>query len=162
FGEVSDDKSCPKLKNDFDELVWLVGQVSGMQALLNDSTADNSVGVSRDIPAKVQRGATCVDDDKWWGIPKGTLAVVWTLLPMFAPDDVDTWAELEKAVDKGFEGCVRLASALYVMTAYNTDDDERVRKGIREFAQNGDDLNEDYILLDAMAENIIRNISDRL
>jgi len=161
FGEATED-SCPKLKNDFDELVWMVGSISGMQALLNDSTANNRVGVPRDVPAKVQRGAACLDNYKWWGVPNGTRAVIWNILPMLAPEGADGWAELEKSVRLGFQHGVRLPSALYAMTAYSLDDPERMRKGIREFVANDKNINEEYALLDALATHIIQSISDRL
>lgn len=61
------DGECPKLKKDFDQLVWMIGMVGGVQALLNDGVADGSVGVPRDIAAKVERGAACLNNDQWWG-----------------------------------------------------------------------------------------------
>ncbi len=161
FGEATED-SCPKLKNDFDELAWMVGSIAGLQALLNDSTANNRVGVPRDVPAKVQRGAACLDNYKWWGVPDGTRAVIWSILPMLAPEDADAWAELEKSVRLGFQNGVRLPSALYAMAAYSVDDEERMRKAIREFVANDDNINEEYTLLDALATHLIQGISDRL
>ena len=78
FGEVKDGE-CPNMNNDFDEMVWLVGNISGVQSLLNDGASDGAVGVPRDIAAKVERNMKCLDNDQWWGVPRGTRAAVWNL-----------------------------------------------------------------------------------
>ena len=40
----------------------------------------------------------------------------------------------------GFDGGVRLGSALYAMSAFSKGDDERMRKAIRDFAANDQNL----------------------
>ncbi len=154
--------SCPRLRSDFDELVWMVGLIAGVQSLLNDATAETAVGIPRDVAAKVERGAGCLDNEKWWGVPQGTRAALWNILPMLAPEGVDAWAELEKSTQLGFQSGVRLASALYVISAYGVDDPTRLRKGIREFATHDKNLNKEYALLDAIAGELILGISHRI
>ncbi|EKF73469.1 hypothetical protein A11A3_13530 [Alcanivorax hongdengensis A-11-3] len=160
YGEMKEGE-CPKLKTDFDEMVWLVGNISGVQSLMNDGAADGQVGVPRDIAAKVERNMKCLDNEKWWGVPRGTRAAVWNLLPMLAPPNADAWAELEKSTKIGFDKGVRLSSALYAMSAYSKGDDQRLRKSIRDFAANDKDLDPNYQLLDTIAGSIIQGISDR-
>jgi hypothetical protein len=154
--------SCPRLRSDFDELVWMVGLIAGVQSLLNDATAETAVGIPRDVAAKVERGAGCLDNEKWWGVPQGTRAALWNILPMLAPEGADAWAELEKSTRLGFKSGVRLASALYVISAYGVDNQTQLRKGIREFSANSNNLNRNYALLDAIAGELILGISHRM
>ncbi|BAP14666.1 MAG: hypothetical protein AOY29_10015 [Alcanivorax borkumensis] len=160
FGEVKDGE-CPNMNNDFDEMVWLVGNISGVQSLLNDGASDGAVGVPRDIAAKVERNMKCLDNDQWWGVPRGTRAAVWNLLPMLAPPNADAWAELEASAKAGFDSGIRLGSALYAMSAFSKGNDERLRQAIRDYAANDEGLNPDYAMLDAIAGFIIQGISDR-
>ena len=161
FGEPKEN-SCPRLRSDFDELVWMVGLISGVQSLLNDATAETAVGVPRDVAAKVERGAACLDNEKWWGVPMATRAALWNILPMLAPEGADPWAELEKSTDIGFKSGIRLASALYVISAYSVDNQTHIRKGIREFSANNENLDGQYALLDAIAGELILGISNRM
>lgn len=156
------DGECPKLKKEFDQLVWMIGMVGGVQALLNDSVADGSVGVPRDIAAKVERGAACLNNDQWWGAPRGIRASIWNILPMLAPANAQSWEELQKAADAGFRDGVRLGSAMYVLAAYSKGDDAHLRKAIRDFAANDKKINPEYRMMDVMAGSIISGISDRM
>ncbi|MBA3979450.1 MAG: hypothetical protein C0462_02510 [Alcanivorax sp.] len=161
YGEA-DNGQCPRLRTDFDELVWLVGQIAGVQAVLNDGASDASLGIPRDIAAKVERGAACVDNEKWWGVPNGTRAALWSILPMFAPEGADPWREMDRSVRIGFEQGVRLPSALFAIAAHSVGDEQRVRRAIREFSKNDSHIDQNYAMLDALAEFLITGISDRL
>ncbi|MEY1662173.1 hypothetical protein [Isoalcanivorax beigongshangi] len=161
YGEA-DNGSCPRLRKDFDELVYMIGMVAGVQSLLADATADTAVGVPRDVAAKAERAMSCLDNEKWWGAPMGLRAALWNILPMLKPDNGDTWAELDRSTRLGFEAGVRLPSALATISAYSTGDTDRVRKAIRDFANNDQDLNPDYALIDAIAFQLVKGISDRM
>jgi hypothetical protein len=104
----------------------------------------------------------CLDNEKWWGLPRGIRAALWNTLGNLKPEGADIWATLDESVDAGFDNGLRLASALYVMAAQSADDRERMREGIREFAERDFERNPEYRMLDAMAETIIRNMSDRM
>ena len=160
--QTKGDNDCPKLKTDFDELVWMIGLVGGVQALMNDGITDGTVGVPRDIAAKVERGAACLDNEQWWGVPRGVRASIWTLLPMLAPKNAQPWAELENSAKLGFQDGVRLGSAMYVLAAYSKGDNQRLRKAIRDFAANGDKLDPEFLMMDSMARTIIQGVSDRM
>lgn len=161
YGDLSDGQ-CPKLKSDFDQLVWMFGMLSGLQALANDTTADGSVGVPRNIAANASQGATCLDNAKWWGVPNGMRGVVWSMLPMLAPEGAKPWQMLEDSANAGFKDGVRLGSALYAMAAYSKGDDARLKQVIRDFAAHGKNINPNYRMLDAIANSIILGLSDRL
>ncbi|MDX1804834.1 MAG: hypothetical protein R3292_12195 [Alcanivorax sp.] len=161
YAENLKEGQCPKLKTDFDEMVWMVGNISGVEALLNDGAADGQVGVPRDVAAKVERHMKCLDNEKWWGVPMGARAAVWNLLPMLAPPNADAWATLENSAKIGFDKGVRLGSALYAMSAYSKGDDKRLRQAIRDFAANDKNIDPNYLLMDTLAGMIIQGISDR-
>ena len=162
YGEYDDKNQCPRLRRDFDEMVYMVGLIAGVQSLLNDGIADASVGIPRDIAAKVERGAACLENEKWWGVPRGIRGALWGILPMLAPENAEPWAELDRATQIGFRKGVRLGSALYAMSAYSQGDDQRLRKVIRDFAANSDNLDPEYRMLDTIAAQLIEGISDRL
>lgn len=155
------DGECPKLKKEFDQLVWMIGMMGGLQALMNDGTADGSVGVPRDIAAKVERGMMCLENDDWWGAPRGVRASVWSILPMLAPANVKPWEELQKSAASGARDGVRLGGAMYAMAAYSKGDDEHLRKALRDFVKT-DKVNADYRMVDTMALTIVQAISDRM
>ncbi|PKM22745.1 MAG: hypothetical protein CVV10_02815 [Gammaproteobacteria bacterium HGW-Gammaproteobacteria-14] len=156
------DGECPKMKAEFDQLVWMIGMVGGVQALLNDGIADGTVGVPRDIAAKVERGAACLNNDQWWGTPRGIRASIWNILPMLAPANAQPWEELQAASESGFRDGVRLGSAMYALAAYSKGDDKHLRKAIRDFAANDKKIHPEYRMMDAMANSIISGISDRM
>lgn len=153
---------CPRLRSEFDGLVWMFGQLGGVQALLNDATAEGSVGVPRNIAPRAERGVACMDNDKWWGLPMGIRAALWNTLPMLKPEGKNAWATMEKSVDQGFENGIRLASALYAIAAEGKGDQQRMRNAIRDFANREFEVNEQYRMLDAMAKTLITNTSDRM
>ena len=156
------DGECPKLKKDFDQLVWMIGLLGGVQSLLNDGVADGSVGVPRDIAAKVERGAACLNNEQWWGAPRGMRASIWNILPMLAPANAQPWEELQKSAETGFRDGVRLGSAMYALGAYSKGDNQHLRKALRDFAANGDNINPEYHMIDVMANTIMMGISDRM
>ena len=47
------------------------------------------------------------------------------------------------------------------MSAFSKGNDERLRKAIRDYAANDQNLNPDYAMLDAIAGFIVQGISDR-
>jgi hypothetical protein len=81
---------------------------------------------------------------------------------MLAPQGADAWQELEESTQIGFQSGIRLASALYVISAYSVDNQTQLRKGIREFSANNRNLNEEYALLDAIAGELILGVSHRM
>lgn len=164
YGEIKEGQDqCPKLKKDFDEMVWLVGLIAGTQALMNDGTSGGQVGVPRNVAAKVARGAACLENAKWWGVPNGIRGAIWNILPPLAPENAEPWKKMEQAQKIGFDQGVRLGSALYAMAAYSKGDSQRVREAIRKFADyDASKVNNEYRMLDTMAHTIIQGLSDRL
>jgi hypothetical protein len=166
LGEPGGD--CPLFDNDFEQLIWLVGSVAGLQAALSDVQANMAVGVPFNVAPKAERAAACLDDDKhnkkWWGLPKAIRSALWTIVPGVTPEGTDAWAELEKARSMGMEEGVRLATALDGLVSYNDSNSTRVRQIIREHAKSikSTASNREYRMMDVMAADLLMELSDRL
>ena len=153
---------CPKFKRDFDELVYMLGLITGVQAMVNDIAAQQSVGVPKDIAAKVERAMQCLDNTKWWGAPMATRATIWTLLPGAGEGKGDPWETIKQNMRTGERGGVRLAHAMYAMAAQAKGDEALMRDALRAFAATQEAAsNPDYRLIDKMAYQIVQNVSDR-
>lgn len=164
YGEMPQGKCSPKLRDDFDQLMYLVGLVAGVQSALNDAQSGQAVGVPRDIAAKVERMAACVDTNKWWGLPLGIRASLWNILPMLAPEGSRPMETLARVAKQGERQGVRLGHAMWALSAYGNGDKEMTKNIIRDFAAAGRTakLDPNFKMLDAMAEHMIFAMSDRL
>ena len=166
LGEPGDD--CPLFDNDFEQLIWMIGSVAGLQAALADVQANMAVGVPFNVAPKAERGMACLDDQKhnrkWWGLPKAIRSSLWTIVPGVTPEGVDPWAELDKARQLGMDEGVRLPSALDALVSYNDSNMQRVRNIIREHANSVQSTasNREYRMLDVMASDLLLELSDRL
>ena len=153
---------CPAFKRDFDEMVYLLGSVAGLQAMQNDIAAQQSVGVPTDIAPQVERALGCLNDDKWWGAPSAARATVWSIIPGGSAGK-DVKRTFDRAMTKGEQSGVRLAHVMAAVAAQSADDNVRLREVIRRFANPKQfSPNKDYRLIDAIAEAQILNISDRM
>ena len=154
--------NCPAFKRDFDELVYLLGSVAGLQAMQNDIAAQQAVGVPTDTAPIVDRALGCLDNTKWWGAPQAARAVVWSIIPG-GGDGKDIQGTFEASMKLGEAKGVRLAHVMAAVAAQSTDNNARLRELIKRFANTqGFTPNKDYRLIDAIAESQIQNISDRM
>jgi len=154
--------NCPAFKRDFDELVYLLGSISGLQAMQNDIAAQQAVGVPTDTAPIVERALGCLDNNKWWGAPQAARAVVWSIIPG-GGEGKDIKGTFEANMQIGEAKGVRLAHVMAAVAAQSTDDNARLRELIKRFANvQGFTPNKDYRLIDAIAESQIQNISDRM
>jgi len=158
-------EKCPKFDNDFDELVFMMGAISGVTSIANDISSQSAVGVPKDIAAKVERAMGCLNSDKWWGVPNGVRAAIWNLLPGSGTDQ-DPWATLKASSTIGTAKGVRLSFALYVLSAYAKADDAKLREALKMYAATMDDgstfvVSPEYKLFDKFGDLIIMGVSDR-
>lgn len=155
---------CPKFRKDFDEMVYMLGLISGVQAVANDINSQNAVGVPKDIAAKTERAMQCLDNDKWFGVPMATRAAVWNLLPG-AGEGHDPWETLKQSMRIGERKGVRLPHALYAMSAYAKADDARLRDAFKSMAATYDNQdfkpNPQFALFDKLGELVTLGLSDR-
>lgn len=161
FGEPGE--ACPDMDED-EEFFWLLGLISGLQAVMSDVRSQGEVGVPKDIAMKSVRGSQCLGIQSWWGVPKAMQAAVWTMMPDNAPDGVDPWQELADASEMAGDAGVRLAQAVEVIFADGSGNEERLRDAIRRHAQSvkTTSSSKNYRMLDIMATKQVLAVSDRL
>lgn len=157
--------SCPTFDQDIDELIYLLGLIQGLQAIQNDINSQNAVGVPKDIAAKTERAMTCLDNEKWWGAPMASRALVWNMLPG-SGEGQNPWQVLEQSRQIGERRGVRLAHALYVISATAKNDEQHLRSALRAFgstqaANSSFTLNESYAQVDAISSSNVMNNADR-
>ena len=155
---------CPSLEQEFDQLVWMVGVLSGLLALNNDILSGVGTGVPKNIAAQAERAIGCLDNRKWFGVPLALKAAVWSLLPGALPDGENAWERLEQADIIGESANVRLAHVFHIIAAYSKGDMDRVRTVIKRHAEKTAEspANEQYKLLDVAATEAITRISDKM
>ncbi|ENU28868.1 MULTISPECIES: hypothetical protein [unclassified Acinetobacter] len=156
--------SCPTMRNDLDQTVYLLGMVNGLQAMTNDINSGGSVNVPKDIAGIVERGMACLDNEKYWGAPMATRAVIWTLLPGAGDGKPEPYATMKESMQIGEKKGVRLAHALYAVAAQASGDDAKMRDALRSYAAaSGEDkpANPQFRLVDQIAGLMVRGIADR-
>ncbi|RMF19919.1 MAG: hypothetical protein D6758_00655 [Gammaproteobacteria bacterium] len=162
FGEPGGE--CPALKEDFDQLIYLMGLLSGLQALNNEIASTTSVGVPKNVAAKAERAAGCLDDKKWWGAPMALKATVWALLPGATPKGEDPWLRLENAAKIGERKRVRLAHVFWALAAQSQGKTDVVKDVIRRHAKakHKKMAKPKYRFVDELATSLLLAISDEM
>jgi hypothetical protein len=157
-------ESCPKMNSDIEQTVYLLGMLSGLQSMTNDINSGGAVNVPKDIAAVVERGMTCLNNEKFWGAPEATRAVIWTLLPGAGDGKPDPYQTLKQSTQIGEKKGVRLSHAMYAVAAQASGDDAKIRDALKTFAQARSDekpVNPQFKLIDSMAASMVKGISDR-
>ena len=157
-------EQCPDMKTDLNKTIYLMGLLSGLQAVTNDINSGGSVNVPKDIAAVVERGMTCLDNEQFWGAPNAVRAAIWTLLPGADEGKPDPWQVMKSSAAIGEREGVRLPHALYVIAAQATGDETKIRDALRTYGHSlgeGKAVNKTYRLVDAIARQMIQNASDR-
>lgn len=160
-----DDVECPRISGDLEEFVWLMGQLSGLLAVTNDAGADLAAGIPRNIPAQVNRWATCIPNKKWWGMPNGMRAAIWGILPLLRPEGADPDEYLLEAQQLGLNAGIRIGFALRALAAQSSGDDARVRETIKDFAElsgDGFTANPEFLMIDTISASLIMQLSDTI
>lgn len=163
YGDLQEGQ-CPKrFRDTFDETVFLVGLVAGVQAVLNDAQVGQAVGVPRDIAPRAAHLSVCLDADKWWNVPLSIRAALWAILPAAAPEGVEPMALLEQNARAGAAQGVRLGHVVWAMSAHSSGDAATARRAIRDFAaQKPGQIDPEHRLLDRIAEGVMLALSDRI
>ncbi len=155
---------CPRFHHAQDELFWFAGLLSGLEAAFSDLGADTIVGVPLDTPQKVARGAQCLDNQRWWGMPMAIQAAVWAAVPGAAPEGEHPLQRLAEASALGLNQHVRLAQVLELQTYLSQGNMAEVKRVIRQHAQAKQQVPVDPAvkLFDEIATQQIQAVSDRL
>lgn len=164
FDPAAEPLECPFLFSEQDELTFLLGLLTGMQAIVNDANSGAMAGVPRNIAPQAERAATCLDNEKWGGMPNAIRALVWLLLPDTKPAlSPDPWAVLEHSTELGIEKGMRVPHALQAVAAETFGRPEKLEDAIATFAEADAtiDVWDEYRLVDEVAAGVIRFSSDK-
>lgn len=148
------------------QLAYMIGLIAGVQAVRHDRASGALLGVPADIGKKAARGTECLDNERWWGMPKALQAAIWVGLPGGVPEGVDAWKQLEDSAQIAAKKGIRLAMAAQIQALEAAGKTDAMRAAIKAFAQAGEGRTGDgwrkYQLLDLQAEQQILALSDRL
>ncbi|MEO2043917.1 MAG: hypothetical protein ABGX43_04885 [Nitrospinaceae bacterium] len=155
---------CPNFDVKNREFFWLIGLLDGLQAVINDVSSGGTLGVPLDIPVKISRGATCLDNDKWWGMPNAIQAAVWSVFPGTKPAGKEPFIILDQSMQIGRQKGMRISLVLAAQTYIGIGNIEKVKEIIRSYTktkEQGSSIPE-FKILDEMTRLQLRAISDRL
>ncbi len=162
YGEPG--KKCPRLTKNSDQFAYLMGILTGLQAIRDDMRSGGQVGVPRNIALKSEEASRCLSNRKWWGVPGAIRASVWTIVPGAVPTNADPWKQFRESDVLAAHSAVRLAIALYAMTAQNQGKTGLERQAIALFASTGKKMRapKAYRLIDRLAEVEVHHLSDQI
>ncbi len=155
------DAECPEFDSKQDELVFLLGLLTGLQAILADAGAELAGGVPRNIAPVAERAATCLDDESWGRAPSAIRAGIWVLLPDLKTNKaIDPWEVLNASSRESLAFGVRIPVALQAIMAETAGNTEELTKA---FALLREPVtpHRDFALVDAIAVSHATAVSDR-
>lgn len=164
FDASKEPLECPFLFDEQAEMTFLLGLLTGMQAVVNDSSSGARVGIPRNIAPRAERAATCVDNEKLGGLPNAIRALVWLLLPDTQPELApDPWMVLKNSSELGVKAGMRASMALEAVAAETFGRSEILADVVRRFAEANATIEvwDEYRLADHVAERVIRFSSDK-
>jgi hypothetical protein len=164
FDPAAEPVECPFLFNEQDEITFLLGLLTGMQAIVNDANSGAMAGIPRSIAPQAERAATCVDNEKWGGLPNAVRALVWLLLPDTRPElSPDPWSVLEHSSELGVQAGIRASLAVEAVAAETFGRPEVLADAIARFAEAEGQVEvwKEYRLVDEVAARVIRFSSDK-
>ncbi|KMQ75748.1 hypothetical protein [Marinobacter subterrani] len=164
FDPAAEPLACPFLFNEQDELTFLLGLLTGMQAIVNDANSGARADIPKNIAPQAERAARCVDNEKWGGLPNAIRALVWLLLPDTRPAlSPDPWAVLENSSELGVQAGIRASMAVEAVAAETFGRPEVLADVIARFAEAEGRIEvwDEYRLVDEVAAGVIRFSSDK-
>ena len=155
---------CPDFTSWNDEFYWLVGLMDGLQAVLNDLASEGSATVPLDISLKVGRGAGCLDNKRWWGLPNAIQAAIWISFPGHKPEGTDPLQVLDKAMNTGLQQGMRTAQVIAAKIHIGLGNSAQVKDIIRNNVQTRSSIsaNPDFLFLDQISSIQLQAISDNM
>jgi hypothetical protein len=155
---------CPDLASGNAEFYWLIGLLNGLQATLNDLASEGSANVPLDIASKVGRGAACLDNEKWWGVPKAIQAAIGVTIPNNKPVDADPLKELDQAMQIGMKQGVLITEVIAAQVHMGLGHTDQVKAIIRHSKEAKAQVGSmpGFRLLNEFATLQLQAISDRL
>ena len=155
--------ACPTIKEK-DEVVYVVGLVAGLLAVLHSKNGANLASVPDSLLPRIARAATCVNAQKWWYVPHAIQGSVWAAVPGSGPEKIDPWKHLSDAADKGSSSGVRVGWGFHNLIAANAGRTKDLHFGLKAHAESKESkgAHPNWALLDEYAYYVSRHQSDLL
>lgn len=155
---------CPGFDSTDAELYWLFGLLNGIQAIMNDIASGGNIGVPMDIAAKVARGAGCLDNEKWWGVPEAIQAAIWISIPANKSIDKSPRQALQHSLQIGVQQGMSVSHVLAAQVYLGQGEITEVKQVIRSYASLSKKVadNQEFNMLNKISALQIQAISDRL
>ncbi|NOQ14962.1 MAG: hypothetical protein GQ583_10870 [Methyloprofundus sp.] len=155
---------CPDFDSENDELFWLFGLLNGIQAILNDIASGGNSEVPMDIAAKVARGAACLDNEKWWGVPAAIQAAIWVTIPGEQSINATPRQILQQSLQIGIQQGMSVSHVLAAQVYLGQGETQEVKQIIRSYASlsKQEAGNQPFDILNEMSRLQIQAISDRM
>lgn len=155
---------CPEFDSDDTELFWLFGLLNGIQAIMNDVASGGNSEVPMNIAAKVARGAACLDNEKWWGVPEAIQAAIWITIPGDQPVNKTPREALQQSLQIGAQQGMSISHVLAALVYLGQGETEEVKQIIRGYASLSKQVpdSQEFDILNRVARLQMQAISDRL
>ncbi|WP_417214047.1 hypothetical protein [Alcanivorax sp.] len=168
YGDIGNE-TCPNLFKESDEITYMLGLVTALQAVRSDLLSGAQVGVNRDLAARTMRSSHCLDNEKWWGTPQAIRSTVWAFVPGTLPDNKDLWQNYQAADEIAKQHDALFPLVLHAIGADNQGKDAQVRKALKLAGDVQQRLNSDehqfpaiYQLVNAISHDQLRQMSDAI
>lgn len=155
---------CPEFASNSEAFYWMLGLLDGIQAIINNIASANSAQVPMSIAAKVGRGAACLDNKQWWGVPDAIQAAIWIAIPGNKPVDKTPKKVLQQAMQVGAEQGMGITHLLAIQVYLGQGDIAEVKQIIHRYAQlaQSTPTHSAFKILQQISTVQIQAISDRL
>jgi hypothetical protein len=160
--DKNQNKHCPQKMDASAQMLWLVGMLDGLLAVMSDSLAERAANIPLSAIGEIAEDAQCLQDERSWGMASAVPAMVAALK---SGDATPYLPALRKASQLGFNQGVRLAAVLEANIYVAQGNDVALKDAIRRYV--GDvkqpfKVNADYALFDAAATEHVQAMSDQL
>lgn len=155
---------CPVFESNNDEFYWLLGLLDGIQAIMNDIASGGLAEVPMNIASKVGRGAACLDNERWWGVPEAIQAAIWMSIPGNEPDGKVPGLMLQQSLQVGAEQGMGVSHVLAAQVYLGQGKTQELKQLIRDYTELGNAAfnNEQFKVLNQVSNIQMQSISDRL
>lgn len=153
---------CPKQMDTSAQMLWLVGMMDGLLAVMSDSLAERAANIPLSAIGEIAKDAQCLQDDQWWGMASAVPAMVAALKN---GDPTPFLPQLRQSSQLGFNQGVRLAAVLEANIYVAQGNRPALKDAIRRYvgdAKQPFKVNAAYALFDAAATEHVQAMSDQL
>jgi hypothetical protein len=159
------DGECPQLASDQDELLFLLGNLQGVEALLNDGKSGLMANVPRNVANDIYRSMDCLKNYQWWGVPQAVQAALLGFLPNLYREKAARADELlDVSIRMGWENQVPLAETVAMAAWEGQGDTGRLQALLENHFEKARSASYDerYLAVSFISNRHLQNMSDVL